>query len=394
MLRRPNIPALTTLRFFAALLVVIFHYNLTAPIFPFALAHFGYQAVTFFFILSGFILTYTHGTSVGLNVSLREFFAARIAQISPAYYLALILALPFFVRSGQLSSAPFVLSMTSSLDRGVRVSMERPCLVTFQRDVLLYLLPGDLLDCGALKRYALPCDGRRFSLSHCIRSRDHIYRLARSRHLFPFAKSSTVCFRRCARKSLHQGNEDTLVRAASGNRGISCAHAVNSIVPLAFEYGIPERSVFGDHPRSVPDRPALEQQVDVHAWRRKFRHLHFSFPHMALVEPSNEGDLEDRNTARTGLFDLSLACPRRVIGGTVSRGEAWSQIDPAIHGQRFPRHSYARDLVINRMTPFCGELAIDDWARENPGHRNNAGNSAANALTIDKSPKQNNGNWS
>jgi peptidoglycan/LPS O-acetylase OafA/YrhL len=50
---RPNIPALTSLRFFAALLVLIFHYRGKNSIFPFGIANFGYEAVTFFFILSG-----------------------------------------------------------------------------------------------------------------------------------------------------------------------------------------------------------------------------------------------------------------------------------------------------------------------------------------------------
>ena len=57
---RPNLPTLTSLRFFAAIFVVIFHYNLPHPIFPRWLSDFGYEPVTFFFILSGFILTYAN----------------------------------------------------------------------------------------------------------------------------------------------------------------------------------------------------------------------------------------------------------------------------------------------------------------------------------------------
>jgi peptidoglycan/LPS O-acetylase OafA/YrhL len=108
---RPNIPALTSLRFFAALLVLIFHYRHKDSIFPFGIANFGYEAVTFFFILSGFILTYSHATSIGLNVSLRTFFTARIARIAPAYYVGLVLALPSFLLNGPWPAAPFVLSM-------------------------------------------------------------------------------------------------------------------------------------------------------------------------------------------------------------------------------------------------------------------------------------------
>jgi peptidoglycan/LPS O-acetylase OafA/YrhL len=85
---------LTSIRFFAALVVLIFHYQRKHEIFPEGLANFGYEAVTFFFVLSGFILTYTHGRPDGLNVSNRKFAMSRLARVAPAYFLALIVALP------------------------------------------------------------------------------------------------------------------------------------------------------------------------------------------------------------------------------------------------------------------------------------------------------------
>lgn len=94
---RPNIAALTSSRFIAALAVVIFHYDKNQQLFPMGVCTFGYGAVTFFFILSGFILTYTHGTPGGLNVSIRRFTQSRLLKILPAYYLALIIALPFLL---------------------------------------------------------------------------------------------------------------------------------------------------------------------------------------------------------------------------------------------------------------------------------------------------------
>lgn len=59
----------------------------------------GGQAVTFFFVLSGFILTYSYyeenGRS-GLKTTRREFWIARIARIYPVYALALaILIIPY-----------------------------------------------------------------------------------------------------------------------------------------------------------------------------------------------------------------------------------------------------------------------------------------------------------
>jgi peptidoglycan/LPS O-acetylase OafA/YrhL len=98
---RPEIPTLTSLRFFAALIVVIFHYDRKLELFPAGLSDFGYDAVTFFFILSGFILTYVHAAESSsepkLNVDTRTFITARLARILPAYFLALVLSGPFFI---------------------------------------------------------------------------------------------------------------------------------------------------------------------------------------------------------------------------------------------------------------------------------------------------------
>jgi peptidoglycan/LPS O-acetylase OafA/YrhL len=99
---RPSIPALTSLRFFAALVVVLNHYDARQALLPFAIFDRGYEAVTFFFVLSGFILTYVHCTGPDLrqlNISSRVFMVARAARILPAYYLALGLAAPFFLYS-------------------------------------------------------------------------------------------------------------------------------------------------------------------------------------------------------------------------------------------------------------------------------------------------------
>lgn len=104
--RRPPLPVLTTLRFFAAAEVVIYHAPTVADL-PTEIARnlfsAGYQAVTFFFVLSGFILTYAYTGREErdyLNVSPRTFWRARIARIFPAYFLSLLLALPSFLYGG------------------------------------------------------------------------------------------------------------------------------------------------------------------------------------------------------------------------------------------------------------------------------------------------------
>jgi peptidoglycan/LPS O-acetylase OafA/YrhL len=86
---RAPLPNLTSLRFLAAADVVLFHLGVAPG---------GYQAVTFFFELSGFILVYVYsGEKLGdhMATSSREFWRARAARILPAYYLALFVAMPW-----------------------------------------------------------------------------------------------------------------------------------------------------------------------------------------------------------------------------------------------------------------------------------------------------------
>ena len=116
---RRSIPALTSLRFFAALLVVLFHYNLIHNLaFLNYVSNFGYEAVTFFFILSGFILTYVHlelGGQSRLNLSSMAFIAQRVARIGPAYVVGLVLAAPFFCRRLRLQHQISVLKFVAGL---------------------------------------------------------------------------------------------------------------------------------------------------------------------------------------------------------------------------------------------------------------------------------------
>jgi peptidoglycan/LPS O-acetylase OafA/YrhL len=84
--RRALLPALTSLRFVAALLVFTWHCVPTRRLsVVFSL---GYTGVAFFFLLSGFILTYTyHGPfRDGLRPdAVRAFYAARIARVYPMH---------------------------------------------------------------------------------------------------------------------------------------------------------------------------------------------------------------------------------------------------------------------------------------------------------------------
>ncbi len=96
------IPPLTSLRFFAAMLVVVFHYEpekfAALPGFFQSWLETGYEAVTFFFVLSGFILAFVYAdTDFSRRGSLRSFLFARIGRLAPAYYVALLIALPYYL---------------------------------------------------------------------------------------------------------------------------------------------------------------------------------------------------------------------------------------------------------------------------------------------------------
>ncbi len=93
--RRPELPALTSLRFVAAFWVVLFHVHEiglnrggSAAYLDFAML--GYLGVSFFFVLSGFILVYVYA---GRVVAPRRFWQARFARIYPAYLFSLLVSL-------------------------------------------------------------------------------------------------------------------------------------------------------------------------------------------------------------------------------------------------------------------------------------------------------------
>lgn len=121
---RPNIPILTSLRFFAALLVVLHHYWPARAMLPHSLTTFGYQAVTFFFILSGFVLTYTymsepsHKHAAALKVDVRRFYLARFARLAPLYWVALAASAYFFYRlcfvADRISTTDYTAGMISA----------------------------------------------------------------------------------------------------------------------------------------------------------------------------------------------------------------------------------------------------------------------------------------
>lgn len=91
-----SLAQLTSLRFFAALHVLAFHsVQLTeAPALVTNFVNNGYLSVSFFFILSGFILTHSYVDKMSDRHDFRRFAIARFARTYPVYLLALVVALP------------------------------------------------------------------------------------------------------------------------------------------------------------------------------------------------------------------------------------------------------------------------------------------------------------
>jgi len=99
-------PALTGLRFFLALWVILHHLTgpgqelgatlsaiLPAPLFT--LVRGGYQAVTTFFVLSGFVLTRSYWKTSWSRAELVKYYCGRVARVYPVYLLSMLIVAPF-----------------------------------------------------------------------------------------------------------------------------------------------------------------------------------------------------------------------------------------------------------------------------------------------------------
>ena len=101
-----QLPLLTSLRFVAAFEVLLFHVfqkqlNEVHPRIRDLFSN-GYEAVLFFFLLSGFVLTRSCLMLEGENgsFSLYNYYRNRIARIYPVYLLGLLIAAPAYFYSG------------------------------------------------------------------------------------------------------------------------------------------------------------------------------------------------------------------------------------------------------------------------------------------------------
>lgn len=114
-MKKNALPALTSLRFFAAMAIITFHFSINnaamIPDFLYPIIKHGNMAVNFFFVLSGFVLAYTY---LDKSVEPRRFWLARFARVYPVYLLALLLSLPAYLATIDLGTGSgFVAAITT-----------------------------------------------------------------------------------------------------------------------------------------------------------------------------------------------------------------------------------------------------------------------------------------
>ena len=112
-----HLKPLTSLRFFAAFVVVLCHIrypfdpfkagdHLRLPVWAWNFAKNGFVGVNLFFVLSGFVIAYNYGDKfLEKTTTFLRFMIARFARIWPAFVTALILAFPVYVLRGDDKTA-------------------------------------------------------------------------------------------------------------------------------------------------------------------------------------------------------------------------------------------------------------------------------------------------
>ena len=114
-MRKPALPALTGIRSLLALIIMLFHFTpsgLTWAAHPrftlYPLINIGYVFVSFFFVISGFILYYNYAERGG-GVNAADFWVARASRLYPIYLLTMLVSVPMLAAEWQARShAQFV----------------------------------------------------------------------------------------------------------------------------------------------------------------------------------------------------------------------------------------------------------------------------------------------
>lgn len=112
--KKPQLDALTSIRFFAAFHVVVYHSaralldpEQTGGTFWVNLVRTGYTGVNLFYVLSGFILAYTYlEPGSPPSIARGRFWLARFARVYPIYLLSLLVVAPLVVEHFASSNPP------------------------------------------------------------------------------------------------------------------------------------------------------------------------------------------------------------------------------------------------------------------------------------------------
>ncbi|MDE1154254.1 MAG: acyltransferase [Acidobacteriaceae bacterium] len=101
--RKPALPALTGLRTLLALTIVLFHFTpsgLQSQTHPwlnlYPLVNIGFVFVSFFFLISGFILAYNYADRPQ-PLNAMDFWVARFSRLYPVYALTMLISLPMLM---------------------------------------------------------------------------------------------------------------------------------------------------------------------------------------------------------------------------------------------------------------------------------------------------------
>jgi peptidoglycan/LPS O-acetylase OafA/YrhL len=166
-----HIQALTGLRFFAAAMVVLLHFTQPAKgILGNFISH-GFVGVTIFFILSGFILSFSYIRKPGeMKGSKQAFWGARVARLYPVYLVGIILFAPIIAMGDEpvytrVIAAFLSLSLTQSWlhPLGLHWGMWNPPGWSLSVEAIFYLIfpficiPLSKLPQKKLAWFALAC---------------------------------------------------------------------------------------------------------------------------------------------------------------------------------------------------------------------------------------------